>query len=80
MSDLAPAMRDAITGLPEAQASRPIESERDVAVVMVCERRRDTGLPSDAEVINKLAGEKLNLLARRYMRDIRNSAFLDVRV
>jgi len=78
--DLAPAMRDAITGLSESQASRPIENERDVAVVMVCERKRDTGLPSDAEVINKLAGEKLNLLAQRYMRDIRNSAFLDVRV
>jgi len=78
--DLAPAMRDAITGLPESQASRPIEQERDVAVLMVCERKRDTGLPSDAEVINTLAAEKLNLLARRYMRDIRNSAFLDVRV
>jgi peptidyl-prolyl cis-trans isomerase SurA len=80
VSDLAPAMSNAIAGLPEEQASRPIEQERDVVVVMVCERRLDTGLPSDAEVVNRLAREKLNLLARRYMRDIRNSAFLDVRV
>jgi len=78
--DLAPAMRNAISGLPVSQASPPIEQERDVAVVMVCDRRRDTGLPSDAEVTRVLVGEKLNLLARRYMRDLRNSAFLDVRV
>ena len=73
-------MSSAIVDLPEDQASPPIVQERDVIVLMVCERILDTGLPSTAEVVNKLANEKLNLLARRYMRDIRNSAFLDLRV
>lgn len=80
VADLAPVMSSAIVDLPEDQASRPIVQERDVIVLMVCERILDTGLPSTAEVTNKLANEKLNLLARRYMRDIRNSAFLDLRV
>ncbi|MCP4330063.1 MAG: hypothetical protein GY791_16680 [Alphaproteobacteria bacterium] len=80
VEDLTPAMRKAIAGLPTGRASPPVTQEQGVNVVMVCERSQKNGLPSDREVTNQLATAKLNLLARRYMRDLRNTAFVDVRV
>jgi peptidyl-prolyl cis-trans isomerase SurA len=80
VDDLAPQIRQAVAGLPVNKPTRPIEQERAVVVAMVCERSDGTGLPSRSEVTKELANRKLNLLARRYMRDLRSSAFVDVRV
>jgi len=39
-----------------------------------------SGLPSRDEVRQRLEDERLEVLARRYMRDIRRSAFVEFRI
>lgn len=78
--ELSDMMRNAIDGLEVGEPSEPIIQERSVVVVMVCERSGDSRLPSHEEVQRILLSEKLELLSRRYLRDIRNAAFVDVRV
>jgi len=79
MKDLAPALRAIVAKLPVGKASEPINGKDGVLVVMVCERTGTTGLPDADEVRNRIGREKLDLLARRYMRDLRMAAFVDVR-
>lgn len=79
VKDLAPALRSVILKLPVGKASEPITINDGVLVVMVCERSAAAGLPDADEVRNRLGREKLDLLARRYMRDLRTAAFVDVR-
>ncbi len=80
VDDLSPQVRGTVANLPVGRASQPIPQDRAVIVMMVCDRSDGTGLPDEATVINELATRKLSLLARRYMRDLRNSAFVDIRV
>lgn len=79
IKDMAPALRSIILKLPVGKASEPIIVKDGVLVVMVCEHAGTTGLPDADEVRNRIGREKLDLLARRYMRDLRMAAFVDVR-
>lgn len=79
IKDMAPALRSIVLKLPIGKASEPITVKDGVLVVMVCERTGATGLPDADEVRNRIGREKLDLLARRYMRDLRMAAFVDVR-
>lgn len=79
IKDLAPALRSVVLKLPVGKASEPITVKDGVLVVMVCERTGGAGLPNADEVRNRIGRERLDLLARRYMRDLRMAAFIDVR-
>lgn len=79
VKDMAPALRSIVLKLPVGKASEPITVKDGVLVVMVCDRAGTAGLPDADEVRNRIGREKLDLLARRYMRDLRMSAFVDVR-
>ena len=46
---------------------------------MVCERPDTAGPPRD-EIRETLLRERVDLHARRYLRDLRRAAFVDVRV
>jgi peptidyl-prolyl cis-trans isomerase SurA len=77
--DLSPNLRDIALKLPLEKASEPVFVNDGVFVMMVCERSNEVGLPSADEVRNRLGQEKLDLLTRRYLRDLRTSAYVDVR-
>jgi peptidyl-prolyl cis-trans isomerase SurA len=63
------------------QPSQPIVQKNGVGVIMVCDKANpDTTLPSREEVADRLARQRAETLARRYMRDLRRAAFVDVRV
>ena len=49
---------------------------------MVCEKGTPnaTTLPSRDEIADQLARQRAENLARRYLRDLRRTAFVDVRV
>ena len=48
---------------------------------MVCERDAEVApLPPREQVQQRLELEKLDLLARRYLRDLRRAAIVDVRI
>ena len=47
---------------------------------MVCGREEgDLTLPSDTEIENTLSLERLDLLQKRYLRDLRSAAYIDRR-
>lgn len=61
--------------------SDPIRVETGIGVFMVCERDLpETGLPTRQEISQSLMRERLDILARGYLRDLRRAAFVDVRV
>jgi peptidyl-prolyl cis-trans isomerase SurA len=81
LTQIAPAMRKLVMSLPIGQASQPIVQRNGVGVIMVCKRSAPgSTLPSRAEVYNLMMRQRLDIIARRYMRDLREAAFVDVRV
>jgi len=80
-NDLAPAIRAVASKLAVGKASEPITLNNGVFVMMICSREGAGagGLPSAEDVRNRLGQEKLDLLTRRYLRDMRTAAFIDLR-
>lgn len=78
--DLAPKLRKVALSLELNQPSKPVILDNGVLVIMVCERDEPTGLPSREEIEESLTRQRVDMLARRYMRDLRRAAFLDLRL
>lgn len=79
VGDLNESLRKTIEGLAVGEASKPIRSPVGIQVVMVCERSELAGPPRD-DIRDALLRERVDLRARRYLRDLRRAAFIDVRV
>jgi peptidyl-prolyl cis-trans isomerase SurA len=81
ISQIAPAMRNIVAGLEVGQPSQPIVQKNGVGVIMLCDKAEpNSTLPSRDEVAEQLARQRAENLARRYLRDLRRAAFVDVRV
>ena len=79
LKDLNAELRALAAGLDVGQASEPIRVPSGVQVLMICERQEDIG--PDREVIRRtIERERVDMLSRRYLRDLRRSAFVDLRV
>ncbi len=80
LADLAPQFRDAAEKLQVGQVSDPIRTGAGLHLVAVCGRRVAGGQNMEREAIeNRLYGQQLSMIARRYMRDLRNSATIETR-
>jgi peptidyl-prolyl cis-trans isomerase SurA len=78
--DLAPAFRDAALSLPIGQVSEPIRSDQGLHLLVVCNKRSNAAQGMDHDQIeNRLMGEQLEMIKKRYLRDLRNSASIEVR-
>jgi peptidyl-prolyl cis-trans isomerase SurA len=81
IAQIAPAMRNIVAGLEVGQPSQPIVQKNGVGVIMVCDKTEpNSSMPSRDEVTEQLARRRAENLARRYLRDLRRAAFVDVRV
>ncbi|MBV9198983.1 MAG: peptidylprolyl isomerase [Alphaproteobacteria bacterium] len=83
VDQVAPGMRSIVLGLEVGQTSPPIVQKNGVGVIMMCEKAAAPSAPavlSREEVAETLMRQRLDTLARRYMRDLRRTAFVDVRV
>jgi peptidyl-prolyl cis-trans isomerase SurA len=80
-SQISPAMRSVVLGLGVGQPSEPIIQKNGIGVIMVCKKTepKPTVTTRD-EVFETLMRQRVDTLARRYMRDLRRSAYVDVRV
>ncbi len=81
LADISPQMRDVVTKLAVGQASEPIIQKNGVGVIMVCAKGSSAGSAATRdEVSETLLRQRLDTVARRYLRDLRRNAFVDVRV
>jgi peptidyl-prolyl cis-trans isomerase SurA len=78
LSDLPAATQDVVRSLPIGQPSEPVPVPGGLNVLVVCERI-DTGIDRDG-IREQLVNQQLDLLSRRYMRDLRRSANVDMRI
>lgn len=80
VADLAPQFREAAEKLNVGEISDPIRTSAGLHLVAVCGRRAAGGGIADKEQIERrLRGQQLSMIARRYMRDLRNSATIETR-
>lgn len=83
LKDLSPAIRAVVKDIKAGQISDPVKMPDGVMVLMVCSREGGTSvikLPERDAIADRLMRDRMALSARRYMRDIRLSAVIDVRV
>lgn len=80
IKDLAPAFRDAAESLEAGQVSQPIRTSAGLHLLAVCAKRASGQDGQSTEQIeNRLFGQQLSMIARRYMRDLRNSATIETK-
>lgn len=81
VADLSKPLQEPAMTLEPETTSEPIEVEGGVTVMMVCERTgADDGLPSVREIMENLGRQRVDLRSRRYLRDLRRDAIMDIRV
>jgi peptidyl-prolyl cis-trans isomerase SurA len=81
-TQLPPAVQALIAHLPINQPSPPTFLEDHVAVLMVCNRtgsQASTTLPTRDEIRERLFLQRVDAATRRYIRDLRLAAYIDVR-
>jgi peptidyl-prolyl cis-trans isomerase SurA len=78
--DLLPEFADAAKSLEPGQLSGPIRTKVGLHVLAVCGKRSAGAAQIDHDQIeNRLTGQQLSMISRRYMRDLHNSATIEFR-
>lgn len=74
-------MQAVISPLQVGQVSKPINGTDGVGLIMLCERKDPPSqIPSREQLGDNLARARLDTFGRRYLRDLRRNAFVDMRV
>ena len=78
LADLSPMLRRVVANLPEGEPSEAVKLPSGISVLLVCEREND-GIDRE-KIRQSLVSQRLDLLARRYLRDLRRAANVDLRL
>jgi peptidyl-prolyl cis-trans isomerase SurA len=80
VKDLAPAFRDAVQTLKVGDVSQPIRTDAGLHLIAVCEKHMGGAnqLTHD-QIEDRLYGQELAMIAKRELRDLRNSATIEQR-
>jgi peptidyl-prolyl cis-trans isomerase SurA len=78
LADLPPEIQQAVGGLSNGQASEPIALPAGISVLVVCDRE-DSGIDRD-RIRQRLSEERLSIQARKFMRNLRLDANVDIRI
>ncbi len=78
LGDLPEGLRRVVANLPIGQPSDPVQLSGGVGVLVVCER--EDGSIDRSKIYQSLVQQRLTLLARRYLRDLRRQANVDLRL
>jgi peptidyl-prolyl cis-trans isomerase SurA len=81
LGDLPPGLRQTVSSLPVGQVSAPVEGPAGIHLLMVCDRHNPAvDSPQRDQIAQQLQRERVDRLARRYLRDLRKEAFVEVRL
>lgn len=78
LSDLLPQYADALRPLKDGQTTAPLRNAANVDVLYVCDKRLagENAITRD-QVEDNLVNQRLAMLGKRYLRDLRNSATIE---
>jgi peptidyl-prolyl cis-trans isomerase SurA len=88
VADLAPRLQPLVADLQPGQASAPVAVEAGLVIMVVCGRTEPTAaaagatasnMPTRDQIQQRLLSEKLDGESRKYLRDLRQAAFIDIR-
>lgn len=80
LTELPTDLRQLVAKLDVGTVSPPLVNDTSLRLLMVCDRRTpQVSLPSQEEVRRRLTLQRVEVRARRYLRDLRDAAFLDIR-
>ena len=75
-----PRIRDALSGLEPGDATDLVETAAGLQVFVLCDREiGGAGIPSPDQIEDQLINQQLSLLSRRWLRDVRREATIDIR-
>ncbi len=81
LADLPAPLRKAVEGLEPSRPSEPVRTDNGIIVLMVCGREEVGPGGSERERIEQmLVTQRVDAAARRYLRDLRRAAFIDIRL
>jgi peptidyl-prolyl cis-trans isomerase SurA len=81
VATLSTGVRHITLDLPVGQVSKPFPVQGGVGLVMMCDKKAGQApkLPTLDEVRYSIERQHLDVLARRYLRDLRRGAYVDIR-
>jgi peptidyl-prolyl cis-trans isomerase SurA len=69
-----------VLALKVGEASKPLPARGGIGVIMVCQRiDPPSPIPNTDQVYDQIMRQRMDQMARRYLRDLRRSAYVDVR-
>lgn len=78
LKQLNPELREILRPLPAGSATEPINTPEGFIIFIVCERTMPAAdLPSRTEVQRQIETQRIALMARRYLRDLRRDAIIE---
>ncbi len=81
IADMPANLRAVLENAQVGETSEPVVSTRSAVLLTVCARSEfGNQLPDRDTITNRIGTERIDLLARRYMRDLRREAFIDIRL
>ena len=80
LEGLSPQMRQLLGSMQPGQASKPLVSSDGIGVIMICARdEKNLAQASKQEISNRLLNERVELVSRQLVRDLRRRAVIDQR-
>ncbi len=79
IGELPPDLGTAVLELEVGDVSPPLQGPSGIHLLMVCDRREPQQAPEREQIAQRLEQERTERLARRYLRDLRKQAFVEVR-
>jgi len=82
VNDLAPAFRTIIESLQSGQWSQPVSSPTGAVSIMLCSKgfAEGAGMPTSDEIANRLTDQRLSMMSRRHLRDLRRDSTVEIRL
>ena len=81
MGELSTGLRKIVQKLKIGVPSKPLKTSKGIAIISVCQRLLPKSIiPTREAVVLKLQGEKLEKLAKKYLYDLRQSAFIEIKI
>jgi peptidyl-prolyl cis-trans isomerase SurA len=77
---LVPTIRDALSGLEPVSATPVLDTAAGAQVFVLCDKAlTGPGVPTEDQIENQLINQQLSLLSRRWLRDLRRDATIEIR-